>query len=195
MPYRQVILDIGTGDGRFISTEARRNPTDFYIGIDANVKPLEKPSMKATRKPSKGGLPNAIFVQAAVEDLPEEFNGVANKIHINFPWGSLSRAVATGDADVITSLRRIAARDCLLEIVMGFDSIRDKTELRRLNIPELLDSYLDSELIPRYETAGLKLLNRRTLGQEEWSAMETSWARKLQGSTSRKVVRLIFARA
>ena len=64
-----VVIDIGTGDGRFVSAAARANPNKFYIGIDANVKPLEKISMKATRKPSKGGLPNALFVQAAVEDL------------------------------------------------------------------------------------------------------------------------------
>jgi 16S rRNA (adenine(1408)-N(1))-methyltransferase len=68
------VIDIGTGDGRFVSVSAKSNPDKFFIGIDANVKPLEKPSMKATRKPSKGGLPNALFVQAAVEELPGELN-------------------------------------------------------------------------------------------------------------------------
>ena len=45
-----VIIDIGTGDGRFVYQSARENPNKFYIGIDANAKPLEKISMKATRK-------------------------------------------------------------------------------------------------------------------------------------------------
>ena len=71
-------MDIGTGDGRYVSAAARADPNKFFIGIDANVKPLEKPSMRATRKPNKGGLPNAMFVQAAVEFLPEEFAGVAD---------------------------------------------------------------------------------------------------------------------
>ena len=66
-----IVIDIGTGDGRFVSAAARANPNKFFIGIDANTKPLEKPSMKATRKPAKGGLPNVLFVQATVEDLPE----------------------------------------------------------------------------------------------------------------------------
>ena len=79
------MIDIGTGDGRFVSAMAKRAPNKFFIGIDANVKPLEKPSMKATRKPNKGGLPNVMFVQAAVEALPEEFTGVADEIHIHFP--------------------------------------------------------------------------------------------------------------
>jgi len=61
-----VVVDIGTGDGRFVYNSARANPSKFYIGIDANAKPLEKISMKATRKIAKGGLPNVLFIQAAV---------------------------------------------------------------------------------------------------------------------------------
>ena len=30
--------------------------------------------MKATRKITKGGLPNVLFVQAAIENLPEELD-------------------------------------------------------------------------------------------------------------------------
>ena len=109
-----IVIDIGTGGGRFVSAMAKREPNKFFIGIDANVKPLEKPSMKATRKPNKGGLPNVMFVQAAVEDLPKEFDGVADEIHIHFPWGSLLRAVANGEGEVLRSLRRIAAPECQL---------------------------------------------------------------------------------
>jgi 16S rRNA (adenine(1408)-N(1))-methyltransferase len=80
-----IVVDIETGDGRFVSVLARQNPRQFYIGIDANAKSLEKISMKATGKPSKGGLPNVLFVQAAVENLPEELNEIADEIHIHFP--------------------------------------------------------------------------------------------------------------
>jgi 16S rRNA (adenine(1408)-N(1))-methyltransferase len=93
-----VIVDIGTGDGRFVYQTARENPAKFYVGIDANSRPLEKISMKATRRPAKGGAPNLMFVQAAIEDLPDELNDAADEIHIHFPWGSLLRAVATGEA-------------------------------------------------------------------------------------------------
>ena len=94
---RGVIVDIGTGDGRFVYQGAKENPGRFYIGIDPNAKPLEKVSMKATRKPAKGGARNVLFVQASVEDLPNELNNVADEIHIHFPWGSLLRSVATGE--------------------------------------------------------------------------------------------------
>jgi 16S rRNA (adenine(1408)-N(1))-methyltransferase len=63
-----VIVDIGTGDGRFVYQSARENPRKFYIGIDPNVRPLEKISEKIYRKPAKGGATNALFDQAALED-------------------------------------------------------------------------------------------------------------------------------
>jgi 16S rRNA (adenine(1408)-N(1))-methyltransferase len=187
-----VVIDIGTGDGRFVSASARANPNKFYIGVDANTKPLEKPSMKATRKPAKGGLPNAMFVQTAVEDLPEELDGSADEIHIHFPWGSLLKAVTTGDEKVLSSLRRISALGCLLEIVIGVDPIRDKAEIERLDIPDLTPVILHSFLIPKYLSAGFRLIDHGRLDSSEWSKLDTSWARKLQGNAGRNVTFLIF---
>ena len=187
-----VVLDIGTGDGRYVSAAARANPNKFFIGIDANAKPLEKLSTKVTRKPSKGGLPNVMFVQAAVEDLPNELDGTADEIHIHFPWGSLLKAVATADEKIITSLRRVAAQDCLLEIVIGIDPERDKAEIERLDIPELTPIFLHSYLFPKFGKAGFALLDHGKLNPAEWSRLETSWARKLQGNSSRNVTYLVF---
>jgi 16S rRNA (adenine(1408)-N(1))-methyltransferase len=187
-----IVIDIGTGDGRFVSAAAKLNPRKFYIGVDANVAPLEKASMKATRKPAKGGLPNAMFVQAAVESLPDEFDDVADEIHIHFPWGSLLRAVATADNAVLRSLRRIARTGCLLEIVVGIDPVRDRTEIERLDIPELTPIFLHSYIVPRYSAAGFTLVDHGKLTQPEWTRLETSWARKLQGNSDRVVTFLVF---
>src|SRR5687767_2052750 len=148
--------------------------------------------MKATRKPAKGGLPNAMFVQAAVEDLPAEFDGIADEIHIHFPWGSLLKAVATGEAKIIESLRRIAAPACLLEIIIGIDPVRDRTELDRLEIPDLTPVLLHSFLVPKYSAAGFKVLECRRLERTEWPKLETSWARKLSGNDMRSVLLLSF---
>lgn len=187
-----VVIDIGTGDGRFVSAMARANPNKFYIGVDANVKPLEKPSMKATRKPAKGGLPNAMFVQAAIEDMPDEFDGVADEIHVHFPWGSLLKAVACGDSEVIASLRRIAAPGCVLELIIGIDPDRDRTEIGRLDIPELSPVVLHSFLIPKYAAAGFEFIDARKLARDDWARIETSWARKLQGGQGREVTLVVF---
>jgi 16S rRNA (adenine(1408)-N(1))-methyltransferase len=187
-----VIFDIGTGDGRFVSRMAAEHPDKFFVGIDANAKPLEKPSMKATRKPAKGGLPNALFVEAAIEDLPAEFDDSADEIHIHFPWGSLLKAVCVGDPLVLSSLFRIAASGCLLEIVIGIDPARDATEIMRLGVPALDPGYINDVLVPRYVAAGFELVESGSMAADEWSQIETSWARKLQGGDKRKVIFLVF---
>lgn len=186
-----VIVDIGTGDGRFVYRLAQQNPNRFYIGIDANAAALKEISTKATRKTAKGGLNNVLFVQAAVENLPEELNGVADEIHIHFPWGSLLQAVAAGDANALENLRRICAPGCLLEIVVGIDEERDKSEIERLALPPLTVEYLGKILTPKYQAAGFKVIESGVLSSADWSRLETSWARKLQGNESRKVVYLI----
>jgi 16S rRNA (adenine(1408)-N(1))-methyltransferase len=99
-----VIVYIGTGDGRYVFRSARAHPDKFYIGIDVQPKALEKISEKIHRKPEKGGLPNVLFVQAPVEELPPELNQVADEIHIHFPLGSLLRSVAVGDKKVLAPI-------------------------------------------------------------------------------------------
>jgi 16S rRNA (adenine(1408)-N(1))-methyltransferase len=185
------VIDIGTGDGRFVSASAKANPNKFYVGIDANVKPLEKLSTRATRKPSKGGLPNALFVQAAVEDLPRELEGVADEIHILFPWGSLLRAVAAGDELVLRSLFRIARPGCVLEITVGIDAERDRGEIARLGVPDLSIEYLQM-LMAKYKAVGFDPVDCRWLDRPEWSKIETSWARRLNPNVNRLVVFLLF---
>ena len=148
--------------------------------------------MRATRKPAKGGLPNAMFVQATVEDLPDEFTGIASEIHINFPWGSLLKSVVAGDASVLASLHSIARPGCRLEIIVGLDPVRDKSEIERLALPELKPLVLHSYLIPTYHDAGFELEDHGWLGPREWGRVETSWARKLQGGSDRTVLRLVF---
>lgn len=184
-------MDIGTGDGRFVYQCARENPERFYIGIDANPKPLEKVSMKATRKPAKGGAPNILFIQAPVEDLPNELDQVADEIHIHFPWGSLLRAVATGEPDVLHALRRILVDGGLLEVVIGVDADRDRTEVERLGLPNISLDYLTSVLEPRYAASRLAITEKGKLAASEWPHLQSSWARRLSGNDRREVVYFI----
>lgn len=179
-----VIIDIGTGDGRFVYQSARRNPNKFYIGIDPNTRPLEKISEKIHRKIAKGGAPNVLFIQSAVEALPEELDGVANEVHVHFPWGSLLRAVATGDFEVMRNLRRVCAVDALLEVVIGIDPVRDRTEIERLGIkPE----FIDELLIENYRAAGFEIVETGLSSQ----TLDTSWAKRLQRQATFIVARAV----
>ena len=185
------MIDIGTGDGVFVYQCARQNPKKFYIGIDANPRPLEKISEKIHRKPAKGGLPNVLFIQAAVEDLPDELDGIADEVHVHFPWGSLLRAVATGDRVVLDNLRRICSADALLEVVIGLDPERDSSEIERLGLQPLSTAYIDAVLVPRYRDAGFEIVERGVLLPSEWPKLQTSWAKRLQGNVNRSLTYLI----
>lgn len=185
------MIDIGTGDGLFVFECARQNPNKFYIGIDANARPLEKISEKIYRKPAKGGLPNVLFLQSAVEDLPAELAGVADEVHVHFPWGSLLGAVATGNETILRNLRRICSSGALLEIVIGFDPARDAAELKRLEIFSLSLDHIDSFLAPRYERAGFEIVEKGVLPQSEWNQVHTSWAKRLKGRAGRTLTYII----
>jgi len=188
---RGVIIDIGTGDGRFVDQSARQNAKKYYIGIDPNVPPLAKISEKIYRKPSKGGAPNVLFVQAAVEDLPAELDGVADELHVHFPWGSLLRAVATGDVVVLQNLRRICSTGALLEVVTGLDPLRDKSEIERLGLGPLTFEYIDEILAPNYVAAGFEITERGIIPASEWPEFNTSWAKRLHQSEQRQITYLI----
>jgi 16S rRNA (adenine(1408)-N(1))-methyltransferase len=189
-----IVIDIGTGDGRFVYNCARRNPKKFYIGIDPNPRPLEKISEKIHRKPTKGGLPNVIFIQSALEALPSELNGVADEVHVHFPWGSLLRAVALGDRTALSNLRRVCAPEALLEVVIGLDPERDRSEIGRLELEEISISYIDSTLVSNYGNSGFEIFDRGKLAPADWPRLESSWAKRLRGGAGRSLV-YIIARA
>jgi hypothetical protein len=46
-------------------------------------------------------------------------------------------------------------------------------------------------LTPKYSTSGFEVIESGVLSSADWSRLETSWARKLQGNESRKVVYFI----
>lgn len=189
-----MVIDIGTGDGLFVYRAAQSNPNKFFIGIDANARPLEKVSEKIHRKPSKGGLSNVLFIKAAIENLPHELDGVASEVYIHFPWGSLLQAVALGTENALRNLRRICAPECLLKIIIGLDPKRDRSEINRLGLKSLCTDFLDRELALRYQASGFAIEERGVIAQTKWPGIQTSWAKRLQGNHDRVLV-CIIARA
>ncbi|QQS40840.1 MAG: methyltransferase domain-containing protein [Acidobacteriota bacterium] len=183
-------LDIGTGDGRFVFRSAERDPDTFWIGVDANAKPLKKISTMAERKLGKGRRANAMFVHASAEDLPEEFKGIADEIFINFPWGSLLGAVLRPDPEFLTQILSVLKPGGRLSILTAIDPKRDQTELGRLGI-EPASAHFEISIASRYASAGLQQVPCGTGSARELRA-ETTWAKKLKGSRQRRFVKLVF---
>jgi 16S rRNA (adenine(1408)-N(1))-methyltransferase len=71
---------------------AAAQPDRLVVGVDANAAGIMTASRRAAAKPSRGGLPNALFVVPPLRHCPPaELEGVADLVTVHFPWGSLLR--------------------------------------------------------------------------------------------------------
>lgn len=192
-PYNgQVVIDIGTGDGRFVYQSARQQPETFFIGVDANARALAKVSEKIHRKPAKGGASNALFLKAAAEMLPAELSGVASSVQVQFPWGSLLRGVINGEIGILSNLRRICAPGAKLTIITALDPARDQSEIERLEIRAPTLSYLRSELYLKYQAPGFTPVDVGPLAHDAWPQLASSWAKRLRNNPDRSLLSLSF---
>jgi predicted RNA methylase len=98
--YNRIILDLGTGDGRYVHTLAEQQPDWFVIGVDSCRENL--------REYSQSKLHNMLFVIASAQSLPVELNGLVSHITINFPWGSLLESLLIGDMKLMRGLESVS---------------------------------------------------------------------------------------
>lgn len=106
--YDRVVLDLGTGDGRYVRTLAREHPDWFVIGLDACRENL--------RTHSQAKLQNLLFVIASAQRLPRELHGLASHITINFPWGSLLECLLAGDSNLMGALESVSRSAAAIDI-------------------------------------------------------------------------------
>lgn len=106
--FTDVHIDLGTGDGAYALHMARTTPGMAVIGVDTCLDNLTK----AARK----GLPNLRFVQGDATDPPAWLHGGATSVSINFPFGSLLRVLAEGDAEAHRRLFAVARPGAGIEI-------------------------------------------------------------------------------
>lgn len=106
--YKDVHIDLGTGDGTYALHMARANPHMAVIGIDTCLDNL----VKAARR----NLPNLRFVTCDATNAPVWLHGIATSVSINFPFGSLLRALADGDGGTQRRLFAVAKPGARIEI-------------------------------------------------------------------------------
>ncbi len=98
--HNRTMLDLGTGDGRFVRCMAKEHPYWFVIGIDSCRENL--------REYSRVELQNMLFIITSAQDLPRELNGLISHVTINFPWGSLLDSLLAGDSRLMSRLTSIS---------------------------------------------------------------------------------------
>ena len=181
--YESVALDVGTGDGRFAYAWAADHPDTFVIGMDPVREAMREFSARARRKPTRGGLPNLLYVMASIEQPPAELEGWADLIFVNLPWGSLMRGIIEADDLVLGNLSLFAAADCRLRIILNTRVFDDPVPLDVLGLPEITTGYAQSVLTPAYQRHGLEITSARFLTPEELLDLGTTWSKRLSHRT------------
>jgi 16S rRNA (adenine(1408)-N(1))-methyltransferase len=184
-------VDLGTGDGRFVLAAAAAEPSTLVVGVDASAPAMAGASRRAAAATRKGGLPNAVFVVAGAEALPPELDGIADRVTVHLPWGSLLRGSLALDRAVAAGIAGLVAPGGRVEILLA------PAERDRLAEGADVAKRLADSLAEDWAGFGLRLLEARPATEEEIRASASTWARRLRlraGDAERPVHRLVLRR-
>ena len=110
-PFPQKHLDLGTGDGMFVTRLARREKEVGVVGIDTCLDHL--------RGAFRNYPENSRFVRCDARELPVEFASEFSRVSINFPYGSLLESICDGDSALREEIQRVTLDQAQLEIVIN----------------------------------------------------------------------------
>jgi 16S rRNA (adenine(1408)-N(1))-methyltransferase len=186
-----VLVDVGTGDARTAYRQAVAHPEWLVIGVDPAWQRMAETAVRAARKPAKGGAPNLILVNAAIEAVPSALHGVADEVTVLMPWGKLLRGVVLGEDDVLAGLRAVAKPGAPLEVSIGTSIWRDPIPLEIRDLPELTPESVDSTgLADRLAALGWQATDVRLVPHTELETISSSWARRLGSGATETVLHL-----
>lgn len=184
--FDRVLVDVGTGDGRFVYRWAREHPEALAIGFDAVAEAMRATSSRAARKPTRGGLSNVLFVHAAAEELPGPLAGTADLLTVNYPWGSLLAAVVEPDPERLARLLAVTRPGAAISILINYTVFEDPAYLERLGLPALPLERVHGELVPAYRRLGVEIATVELLADD--APRRTSWGRRLVAGSGRKTL-------
>ena len=160
--YHDVLIDLGTGDGRFVLREALAHPVQYVIGIDACRDNLREASRRAPD--------NALFLIANALALPAELAGLASAITINFPWGTLLTGLLEDDSPLLALLASLARPGATLDIRLNGGALAEAGWSLEAGAHQ-------AQRLAR--AVGFRLAAPRLLVVDDLRACPTTWARRL----------------
>lgn len=187
---RPIVIDVGTGDGRYPYEHARADAASFHIGIDPDADALSEYAYRAARKPARGGVANVAYIVAAVEGLPPELACTATLVTVVFPWQSLLRGVLLPEPAVLAAIAGLATPEGRFELILCYDPQHDQAALAGASLARLDEAYIDAVLTPAYAAAGIAIDGRRRLEPDEALALPSTWGRRLLHGRAREVFRV-----
>ena len=173
--YARTLIDLGTGDGRFVRCLAEKYTDNFFIGIDACRENL--------RVNSQPKLPNVLFIIASAQALPSELNGLASRVSINFPWGSLLQSLLNNDTDLMDGLAAISSPHASLEIYLNGEALRTAGWTLETGVDQI-EGVLNAS---RWRTRSRTCLDANAL-----RSFSSTWAKRLAFGRDPRAVHLNF---
>lgn len=185
--YEKVILDLGTGDGRFVFKNAIKNKSTLYIGLD----PAEKQIQIYSKKSNRRRLKNVLYVIGSLENLPEELYSTVDKIFINLPWGTLLEKIVKSNETYTNELFKILKRNGEIEIIFGYVPELEPSETERLGLPVIEN---ESDVLKAFSTFKkiFEVIEMKRLLKEDLDKIETTWAKKLKFGKDRFIYKIVL---
>ncbi len=185
--HNKVILDIGTGDGKFVYRNAIKNKNNLYIGLDPAEKQIQIYSKKANRR----RLKNALYILGSLENLPEELYSTVDKIFVNLPWGTLLEKIVKSNEIYTKELSKILKKDGEIEIIFGYVPELEPSETERLGLPKIEN---ESDVLKAFSTFKkiFEVVEMKRLVKEDLDKIETTWAKKLKFGKDRFIYKIVL---
>lgn len=148
---------------------------------------MRQVSQKAAAKRERGGVSNALFVWAGVESLPSELHAMASEVTINYPWGSLLKALVEPNLEVLEGIAQLARSGASLTMLINISVFENHEYCQKLGLPLFILEKSKAHLISCYRKAGIDLKSFQVLDQNV--PHRTTWGQKLtQGSGARRTL-------
>jgi 16S rRNA (adenine(1408)-N(1))-methyltransferase len=187
------MIDLGAGDGRAVLATAAAEPSTLVIGVDAAAASMAESSRRAARagRATRGAPSNVLFVVAAAEAIPSELVGIAERVRVQLPWGSLLRGCLGLDNRVAAGIASLVAPGGELKLLLA-PIERDGLAAVPTDPGEVIRA-----VAAAFAAFGLVLAEGRPATAEELGASHSTWAKRLlsAGSAASRPVTLVRLRS
>jgi 16S rRNA (adenine(1408)-N(1))-methyltransferase len=133
---------------------------------------------------------NLLCIAEPTEIVADDLGGIANRVSVILPWGTLLRGIALPEISLLGHVRRLCVPDAPVEIVLSYDDRWDGGQQGRFGFAPIHESHVRGALAESYERAGFRLTSIETISQSDLRRYETTWATRLAFSRPREVWRL-----
>ena len=133
------------------------------------------------REHSRLKLPNALFIIASAQDLPNELNGLASHITINFPWGSLRESLLAGDSKLMRRLESISSSFTQIDVRLNGGALAEQGWTLEAGAGQIYDNLT---------RAGWRVKTPVLLNSQALREFPSTWAKRLAFGRDPRAIQL-----